>query len=55
MALLKWALKRYEAAATDFSDCLHAAMALRAGEQPLWTFDKAAAKVAGARLLTIKA
>ena len=36
----------------DFSDCLHAALASSAGEQPLWTFDKAASKVEGARLLT---
>jgi len=50
-ATIEWALKQYKAAATDFSDCLHAAMALRAGEQPLWTFDRAAAKVDGAQLL----
>jgi len=36
----------------DFADCLHAALALMAGQQPLWTFDKAAAKVDGAKLLT---
>ena len=35
----------------DCADCLHAALALVAGEQPLWTFDKAAAKVDGAKLL----
>jgi len=46
------ALDQYVDGAADFADCLHAALALMAGEQPLWTFDKAAAKVAGAQLLT---
>ena len=36
----------------DFADCLHIALAAQAGEQPLWTFDKGAAKVGGARLLS---
>jgi predicted nucleic-acid-binding protein len=49
---IEWALRQYREASTDFSDCLHAALACRAGEQPLWTFDKAAAKVGGAQLLT---
>lgn len=48
---MEWALRQYRIAAADFSDCLHAALASRAGGQPLWTFDKAAAKVGGARLL----
>ena len=51
-AAIEWTLRQYREASTDFSDCLHAALASRAGEQPLWTFDKAAAKVGGARLLT---
>ena len=51
-ATIEWALKQYKSAATDFSDCLHAALAMRAGEQPLWTFDKVASKVGGAKLLT---
>ena len=51
-AAIEWALRQYKDAATDFSDCLHAAMAGQAGEKPLWTFDKAAAKVDGAQLLT---
>lgn len=46
------ALGHYADGTADFADCLHAALALMAGEQPLWTFDKAAAKVDGARLLT---
>ena len=50
-ACIEWALKQYKDATADFSDCLHAALAGQAGEQPLWTFDKAAAKLAGARLV----
>ena len=50
-ACIEWALRQYKDATADFSDCLHAALAGQAGEQPLWTFDKAAAKLAGARLL----
>ena len=38
--------------AADFSDCLHGALAHHAGQSPLWTFDKAASKLEGARLLT---
>ncbi|MDQ2735201.1 MAG: type II toxin-antitoxin system VapC family toxin [Pseudomonadota bacterium] len=45
------ALAQYEQGNADFADCLHAALAGDAGEEPLWTFDKAAAKVAGAKLL----
>ena len=50
-ACIEWALKQYKDATAEFSDCLHAALAGQAGEQPLWTFDKDAAKLAGARLL----
>ena len=49
---LEWALSEYEGSAADFSDCVHAALALRAGEQPLWTFDRAAARLQGAAELT---
>jgi len=45
------AVAQYERRTADFADCLHAALAGQAGQQPLWTFDKAAAKVDGARLL----
>ncbi|THF65888.1 type II toxin-antitoxin system VapC family toxin [Pseudothauera nasutitermitis] len=45
------ALAHYSQGTADYSDCLHVALAGQAGEQPLWTFDKAAAKVDGARLL----
>lgn len=49
---LEVALKQYSEGTADFSDCLHAALAGQAGELPLWTFDKAASKVDGAKLLT---
>ena len=48
---LEVALQLYREVSADFADCLHVALATQAGEQPLWTFDKGAAKVAGARLL----
>ncbi|MCW7537930.1 hypothetical protein OOT46_08715 [Aquabacterium sp. A7-Y] len=37
--------------AAYFADCPHIALATQAGEEALWTFDKGAAKVNGARLL----
>ncbi len=46
------ALAHYARGMADFADCLHVALAGEAGEQPLWTFDKAASKVDGAQLLT---
>ncbi len=46
------ALTLYQRGAADFSDCIHVALAHTAGESPLWTFDKSASKVDGARLLT---
>ena len=49
---LEVALQLFRKGSADFADCLHVALATQAGEQPLWTFDKAAAKVNGARLLT---
>lgn len=48
---LEVALQLYREGSADFADCLHIALAAQAGEQPLWTFDKAAAKVGGARLI----
>lgn len=45
------ALVLYRQGSADFSDGLHVALASAAGQQPLWTFDRAASKVAGARLL----
>lgn len=46
------ALAQYARIAADFSDCLHAALAVAADLQPMWTFDGAASRVEGARLLT---
>lgn len=48
---LEIALQLYREGSADFADCLHVALATQAGEQPLWTFDKGAAKVSGAQLL----
>lgn len=48
---LEVALQLYREGTADFADCLHVALATQAGEPPLWTFDKRAAKVPGARLL----
>jgi predicted nucleic-acid-binding protein len=48
---LEVALHLFRDGSADFADCLHVALATQAGEQPLWTFDKGAAKVSGARLL----
>jgi len=51
---LEVALQLYREGSADFADCLHIALAAEAGEQPLWTFDKAAAKVIGAQLLRLR-
>jgi predicted nucleic-acid-binding protein len=48
---LEVALQLFRKGSADFADCLHVALAAQAGEQPLWTFDKGAAKVPGAQLL----
>jgi predicted nucleic-acid-binding protein len=48
---LEVALHLFRDASADFADCLHVALATQAGEQPLWTFDKGAAKISGAQLL----
>lgn len=48
---LEVALQLYREGSADFADCLHIALATQAGEQPLWTFDKGAARVAGAQLI----
>lgn len=47
------ALALYGRGAADFSHCLLSALAAASDEQPLWTFDRNAAKVDGARLLTV--
>jgi predicted nucleic-acid-binding protein len=48
---LEVALQLFREGAADFADCLHIALATQAGEQPLWTFDKGAAKVIGTQML----
>ncbi len=48
---IELALAQYERSAADFSDGLHVALAQQANQSPLWTFDKAAAKLDGAKLL----
>lgn len=48
---LEVALQLYREDSAGFADCLHIALASEANEQPLWTFDKGAAKVIGAQLL----
>ena len=47
---LEVALQLFRKGTADFADCLHIALSTQAGEQPLWTFDKRAAKVSGAQL-----
>jgi predicted nucleic-acid-binding protein len=46
---LEVALQLYREGSADFADCLHVALAAQAGELPLWTFDKRAAKINGAQ------
>lgn len=46
---LEVALQLYRKGSADFADCLHIALAAQAGELPLWTFDKRAAKLDGAK------
>jgi predicted nucleic-acid-binding protein len=48
---LELSLVHYRDRNADYSDCLHAALAAVAGESPLWTFDRAAAKREGAKRL----
>ncbi|KQU80903.1 MULTISPECIES: PIN domain-containing protein [unclassified Rhizobacter] len=50
-AALEVAVAHYRDGTADFADCVHAALAAQAGEEPLWTFDRKAAKVDGAKLL----
>ena len=48
-AALEVALQLYRTGSADFADCLHIALAAQAGELPLWTFDKRAARIGGAQ------
>lgn len=47
---LEVALQLFRQGTADFADCVHVALALQAGEQPLWTFDRRASRVPGASL-----
>ena len=49
---LETALLNYQQGTADYSDYLHLALAEKVNAQPLWTFDKAASKANGAKLLT---
>ena|SRR6266436_6922924 len=49
---LEVALLLYKEGSADYADCLHIALAVEAGEHPLWTFDRVASKVDGARLVS---
>lgn len=49
---VEFALAFYRKGSADYADCIHVALALQAGEAPLWTFDRAASKVTGAQLLS---
>lgn len=49
---IELALARYRDSSADFADCVHGALAAHAGEEPMWTFDRKAAKVPGVKLLT---
>lgn len=48
---LEMALRNWVDGNADFSDCVHAALAVQAAQVPLWTFDKATARLADAALL----
>jgi predicted nucleic-acid-binding protein len=48
---LEVALALYQKHTADFADCVHIALAHVAGESPLWTFDRAASKIDGAKRL----
>jgi predicted nucleic-acid-binding protein len=48
---LEVALQLYRVGTADFADCVHIALAAEAGESPLWTFDRRAAKVSGAQMM----
>lgn len=45
------ALELFRQNKADFADCIHVALAHAAGQTPLWTLDKVAAKLEGAKLV----
>ncbi len=50
-ASLEVALELFRQNKADFADCIHVALTHAAGQTPLWTFDKTAARLEGAKLL----
>ena len=48
---LEVALHLYRDGSADFADCLHIALAAQADALPLWTFDKRAGKISGAKAI----
>jgi predicted nucleic-acid-binding protein len=50
-AAVEHALHYYRRSRVDFAECLHLGCAAAAGRLPLMTFDRAAARVEGAKLL----
>lgn len=52
---LEAALAQYSQTSADYSHYLHVALAGAAGAQPLWTFDRAASRLDGARLVPAQA
>ncbi len=48
---LEFALQLWQKESADFSDCIHIALAAESGNAPMWTFDKGAASLSGARRL----
>lgn len=51
---LEGALQLYRKGRADFADGLHVALAAQAGEAPLRTFDKSAARLIGAQWLRVR-
>jgi predicted nucleic-acid-binding protein len=48
---LEVALQLYREGSADFADCVRVALAAQADALPLWTFDRRAAKLDGARAI----
>jgi len=51
-AAVEVAVELFRKNKADFSDCIHIALSHAAGMAPMWTFDQAASKVDGAKLLS---
>lgn len=50
-SVVEEALDMYQGTNSDFADCLHLTTTNQASQVPLWTFDKKASKLPGARRL----